>query len=197
MVIKSVFFPDYALQGQKIPAHAMWEDDKFKIIRVEFPEGLDLESVYNAVKYMQKVALKIRQATSHNWEKILPLFTQLYHGDIGLNLQKTFTHLSKSKQTCALVAEQDEKLVGSVIGNYYIDLDWEGKTAKLQAIIVDEKHRNRRIGKKLFQHFLIQAKENNCRAISARVNRKNRKASNFYETLNFEEAKTNEDILEL
>jgi ribosomal protein S18 acetylase RimI-like enzyme len=118
-------------------------------------------------------------------------------GNIGPNLQKVFVHLARSKENCALVAEQDEKLVGSVIGNYYIDLDWEGKTAKLQAIIVDEKHRNQGIGKKLFQHFLTRAKENNCQAVTARVNRKNRKTSNFYKKLNFEEAGTSEYILGL
>lgn len=140
---------------------------------------------------------KIRQAIPQDWNKILPLFIQLYHGDIGPNLQEVFAYLTGSKENCVLVAEQNEKLVGSVIGNYYIDLDWEGKTAKLQAIIVDKKHRNQGIGKKLLHHFLTQAKENNCRAVTARVNRKNRKASNFYERLNFEEAETSEYILEL
>jgi ribosomal protein S18 acetylase RimI-like enzyme len=87
--------------------------------------------------------------------------------------------------------------VGTIIGNYYVDLDWEGKIAKLQAIIVDEKHQNQGIGKKLLQHFHAQAKENNCRTITARVNRKNRKARNFYKKSKFEEAGTNEHIVEL
>jgi len=145
---------------------------------------------------MQK-RLRIRQAIQEDWENILPLFIQLYHGDIGPNLQKIFLRLARSKETCVLVAEQDEKLVGLVIGNYYVDLDWEGKIAKLQAIIVDEKHRDQGVGNKLLHRFLAQVKENNCRAVTARVNRKNRRARDFYETLNFQEARTSEYILEL
>ena len=141
--------------------------------------------------------LKIRLATGEDWENILPLFVQLYHGDIGPNLQKVFVRLTKGKDGCVLVAEWDEKLVGLIIGNYYMDLDWEGKTAKLQAIIVNKKRRNRGIGRKLLSRFLTQAKENNCRAVTARVNRKNRKANNFYERLNFKDAGTAEYILEL
>jgi len=83
------------------------------------------------------------------------------------------------------------------LANYYLDLDWEGKTAKLQAIIVDKKHQNQGIGRKLIQQFLTQAKENNCQAVTARVNRKNKKANNFCKKQNFEESETNEYILEL
>jgi ribosomal protein S18 acetylase RimI-like enzyme len=141
--------------------------------------------------------LTIRQATPKDWKKILPLFTQLYHGDIGPDLKKVFTTLTTSKKNSVLIAEQNEKAVGALIGSYYLDIDWEGKIAKLQAIIVDKKHQGKGIGKKLFHHFQTQAKGNNCRAITARVNRKNKQARGFYEKLNLEEAETNEYILEL
>ena len=141
--------------------------------------------------------LKIRKATPKDYDKILPLFTQLYHGDIGPNLKETFTNLTKNKENTILIAEQNKKPLGTLIANNYMDLDWEGKTAKLQAIIVDQKYRNKGIGKKLLQHFQTQAKTNGCRAITARVNRKNKNAQLFYEKLNFTQAETNEYTLEL
>jgi len=141
--------------------------------------------------------LKIRKATPEDYAKILPLFKQLYHGDIGPNLKNTFTNLTRSRESHVSVAEQNQKLVAALIANYYLDLDWEGKTAKLQAIIVDEKHRNEGIGKKLLHHFQTQAKNNKCQAITARVNRKNKTARLFYETLNFTQAETNEYVLQL
>jgi len=141
--------------------------------------------------------LKIRKATLQDWSKTLPLFKQLYHGDIGPNMRKAFTTLTKDSENCVLVAEQNKELIGAIIGNYYLDLDWEDKTAKLQAIIVNEKHRNKGIGKKLFQHFLTETKKHKCRAITLRVNQKNEIASNFYEKLNFTKAETKEYILEL
>lgn len=144
---------------------------------------------------MQK-ALEIRQATPEDWEKTSPLFEQLYHGDLGPDLRKVFTILATNIEGSVLIAEQDKKTIGVLVGSYYLDLDWEGKIAKLQAIIVDRKHQNQGIGRKLLKHFLKQAKEKNCRAIIARVNRKNR-GSDFYEKLDFEEAGTSEYMLEL
>ena len=141
--------------------------------------------------------LAIRQAISEDWEKILPLLEQLYHGDIGSDLRKVFAILARSKESSVLIAEQHEKPVGVLIGSYHLDVDWEGKIARLQAIITDEKHRNRGVGRKLLCHFLTQTKENNCRAITLRVNQKNEGARLFYEKLNFSKAKTDEYILEL
>jgi len=108
-----------------------------------------------------------------------------------------FIKLTQNKESITLIAEQNQKFLGALLANYYLDLDWEGKPAKLQAIIVDKKHQNQGIGRKLIQQFLTQAKENNCQAVTARVNRKNKKANNFYKKQNFEESETNEYILEL
>jgi ribosomal protein S18 acetylase RimI-like enzyme len=141
--------------------------------------------------------LRIRQGFPEDWEKILPLFTQLYHGDIGPNLRKVFARLSRGAEGVVMVAELNGKFVGSVIGSYCLDLDWEGKIARLQAIIVDEKHRGRGIGEAMLHRFLVRAKESSCRAVVARVNRKNRKGGSFFEKLNFEEAGTSEYFLEL
>jgi ribosomal protein S18 acetylase RimI-like enzyme len=141
--------------------------------------------------------LTIRHATAKDWDKILPLFEQLYHGDIGPDLRKVFVHFTRDKESLVLIAEQNKKPVGTLVSNYYTDIDWEGKTAKLQAIIVDKKHRNKKIGKKLLQNLLTEAKKHNCKAITSRVNRKNKTARLFHEKLNFEKTQTNEYILQL
>jgi ribosomal protein S18 acetylase RimI-like enzyme len=141
--------------------------------------------------------LTIRQAIPEDWEKILPLFEQLYHGDIGPDLRNVFAILARDKENSVLIAEQNEKPVGVLAGSYHLDVDWEGKIAKLQAVIIDEKHRNRGVGKKLLCHFLTQTKENNCRTITLRVNQKNISARLFYEKLNFSKAETDEYILAL
>ena len=144
-----------------------------------------------------KNQLKIRQATPKDWNKILPLLKQLYHNDIGPNMKNTFNELTKNKQNLILIAEQNQTITGALIANYYLDLDWEAKTAKLQAIIVHKKHRNKSIGTKLFQQFHKHAKQHKCKAITLRVNRKNKTAALFYEKLNFTKAETNEYTLEL
>jgi ribosomal protein S18 acetylase RimI-like enzyme len=147
-------------------------------------------------RILMQTPLKIRQATPSDWNKILPLFKQLYHGDIGPNLQKTYQSLTKNREACVLIAEQNTKPVGALIANYYLDADWEGKIAKLQAIIVDEKHRKQGIGKKLFHSFLKHARNNGCIATTLRVNEKNKDAQLFYEKLHLTKAETQEYIIE-
>jgi ribosomal protein S18 acetylase RimI-like enzyme len=73
-----------------------------------------------------------------------------------------------------------------------MDIDWEGKTARIEAIIVDEKHRRTGIGKRLTHHFFTLAKGQACKAVKSRVNTKNRTAQKFHESLGFERADTYE-----
>jgi ribosomal protein S18 acetylase RimI-like enzyme len=141
--------------------------------------------------------LRIRRATPNDWQGILPLFEQLYHGDIGPDLRNVFTTLATSRESCIFVAEQNRKLVGAIVGSLYLDIDWEGKIAKLQAIIVDEHERRNGIGRRLYQHFLTYAKRHRARAVTARVNRRNTEALAFYEKLAFTKAETIEHITEI
>lgn len=141
--------------------------------------------------------LTVRDATPDDFDKCFPLLEQLYHGDIGSNFKEVFNRFARGKRSCVIMAEQHGKTLGVLIGSYYLDIDWEGKVAKIQALIVEEKHRKKRIGKKLVQHFTQKAKQNGCRAVRSRINRKNKNACLFHEKLGFWEAETYEYILEL
>ena len=138
----------------------------------------------------------VRNATPDDFERCFPLLEELYHGDIGRNFKEVFNKFARGKRSCVIVAEQDRKILGVLIGSYYLDIDWEGKVAKIQALIVKEKHRKKGIGKKLVQRFIEKAKQNGCRAVRSRVNRKNKNACLFHEKLGFWEAETYEYILE-
>jgi ribosomal protein S18 acetylase RimI-like enzyme len=152
---------------------------------------------HNRQRFLMQEKLKIRHATPSDWERTLPLFEQLYHGDIGPDLRNVFTTLATSKENCIFVAQQDEKLVGALVGSFYLDIDWEGKIAKLQAIVVDEPCRRHEVGGILLQHFLNHAKKHHARVITARVNRRSREALLFYKKLAFTKTETTECILEL
>ncbi len=69
--------------------------------------------------------------------------------------------------------------------------------AKIQALIVEEKHRREGIGEELAQRFIEKAKQNGCRVVKSRINRGNKKACLFHEKLGFWQAETYEYILEL
>ncbi len=141
--------------------------------------------------------LTVRDATPDDFNRCFPLLEQLYHGDVGCNFNEVFNKLARSKRSSVLMAEQRGKTLGVLIGSYYLDIDWEGNVAKIQALIVEEKHRKKGIGKKLVQHFIQKAKQNGCRAVRSRINRENKNACLFHEKLGFWEAETYEYILEL
>lgn len=141
--------------------------------------------------------LAVRNAMPDDFDRCFPLLEQLYHGDIGINVKEVFNKLVKNKRSCVMMAEQCGKTLGVLIGSYYLDIDWEDMVAKIQALIVEDKHRNKGIGKRLVQQFLERAKQKGCRAVTSRVNRKNQTARLFHEKLGFEEAETYEYILEL
>ena len=141
--------------------------------------------------------LTVRDATSDDFNRCFPLLEQLYHGDIGRNFKEAFNKLARSKRSCVMVAEQHGKTLAALIGSYHLDIDWEGKVAKIQALIVKEKHRKKGIGKMLVQHFIQKAKQNRCCAVRSRINLKNKNACLFHEKLGFWKAETYEYILEL
>lgn len=49
--IKSIFVPDYALQGQNVPTHVTWESLSVEKVEINFPLSLQLKEVYNTDSY--------------------------------------------------------------------------------------------------------------------------------------------------
>ena len=125
------------------------------------------------------------------------LWFLLYHGDIGPNFKRSFKEYVTKEEGVILLAEQKHTLVGILVGSYHLDIDWEGRTARIDALIVDEAHRMRGIARKLTQHFLAMAKKKECRAVKSRVNVKNVNARKFHESLGFSRANTHEYIKDL
>jgi ribosomal protein S18 acetylase RimI-like enzyme len=126
----------------------------------------------------------------------LPLLTSLYHGDIGSNFKKTFESYVTGENGIVLLARYRGEVGGILIGSYQMDIDWEGKTARIDAIIVNQKNRKMGIGKKLAQSFLNMAKKQSCQAVKSRVNVNNRLAQRFHESLGFARAETYEYTLD-
>jgi ribosomal protein S18 acetylase RimI-like enzyme len=138
---------------------------------------------------------KIREAKVDDYLVCLPLLTALYHGDIGSDFRRTFEDFVESEHGIVLIAE-NTKVLGVLVGGYHLDIDWEGKTAKIDAIIVDETSRKRGIGTELVRHFIADAKRKNCEAVKSRVNTENFAAQEFHRTLGFTKARTYEYFLD-
>jgi ribosomal protein S18 acetylase RimI-like enzyme len=138
----------------------------------------------------------IRKAKVGDYSRCLPLLTLLYHGDIGTDFKKAFESFITGDNSIVLLAQSRRGVVGILIGSYQMDIDWEGKTGRIDAIVVDEKHRRTGIGKRLARHFVTLAEGQRCKAVKSRVNRKNEEAQRFHESLGFARADTYEYVLD-
>ena len=140
--------------------------------------------------------IAIRNAEVGDYSRCLPLLTLLYHGDIGTDFEKTFESFITGDNNIALLAQSRREVVGILIGTCQMDIDWEGKTARIDAIVVSEKHRRTGIGKQLVNRFITLAQKQGCKAAKSRVNRKNEEARKFHENLGFARADTYEYMLD-
>jgi ribosomal protein S18 acetylase RimI-like enzyme len=146
---------------------------------------------------MKNKSPNIRTAKPDDYYSCMPLLSVLYHGDIGPDFKQTFESFIKNRDCTVLLAEHSSKVIGVLIGSCHIDIDFEGKTAKIDALIVDEAFRRKQIGRSLLCRFVMWARKKHCKALRSRVNMKNKTAQSFHENLGFTKAKTCEYILEL
>ncbi len=141
--------------------------------------------------------MTIRNAEVGDYSRCLPLFTLLYHGDIGTDFKKTFESYITGHDSMVLLAQTRSGVVGILVGSCQMDIDWEGRTARIDAIIVGEKHRRTGIGRQLAEEFIKLAQRRGCKAVKSRVNTKNEGAQGFHESLGFARADTYEYTLDL
>lgn len=143
---------------------------------------------------MKDQTVKIRTGEMDDYSCCLPLFTRLYHGDIGSDFRQTFEDYVR--EGIVLLAENSGKLVGLLVGSHHLDIDWEGKTAKIDAIIVYQANQKKGIGTKLVKHFISLSRREQCKAVKSRVNTENIVAQKFHESLGFTKANTYEYFLD-
>jgi ribosomal protein S18 acetylase RimI-like enzyme len=147
--------------------------------------------------FMRKPHITVRIARAEDYLACLPLLSLLYHGDLGPNFQKVFeAYAATEEEGVILLAEQSTKPVGILVGSYHLDIDWEGRIARIDAIIVDEPFRMRGIGKNLTSCFIAMARKKQCIAVKSRVNQNNIVAQRFHRSLGFSRADTYEYILD-
>lgn len=146
---------------------------------------------------MKDKLVRIRTAKIDDYSACLPLFSLLYHGDIGPDFEITFEGFVNSEDGIVLLAEHSDKVVGILVGSYHLDIDWEGNIARIDALIVDKALRRMGIGRRLVRYFITRAKNDSCKAVRSRVNRKNRIAQIFHDNQGFTKANTYEYFLDL
>jgi len=95
--------------------------------------------------------VKLRSGTRNDIERLMPLFRDLYRGDIGKHFVEILGEYIESENHVTIVAEDGSNILGVLVGSYRLDMDYECRAGFVDAIVVDKQFR--RIGKKLLQHF--------------------------------------------
>ena len=84
------------------------------------------------------------------------------------------------------IAEEEEKILGSLYICIIPNLSNNGKSIGfIENVIIDEKYRNKGIGKKLIEMAIEYARENNCYKVSLQSGIKRTEAHKFYEKIGF------------
>ncbi len=92
---------------------------------------------------MDESLVNIRIAETKEYSKCLPLFNLLYHGDVGPDFRHIFEDYAAKEEGIILLAESSYGLVGILVGSYHLDIDREGRTSRIDAIIVEEAKRKK------------------------------------------------------
>lgn len=146
---------------------------------------------------MKDRPFRLRLAEMGDFAACLPLFSLLYHGDIGPDFKSTFERFIDSKDCTVLLAEHSNNVIGILVGSYRLDIDWEGNIARIDALIVDKAFRRMGIGSRLVSFFVDKSRNDGCKAIKSRINIENVIAQSLHQSLGFERANTYEYFLNL
>lgn len=142
---------------------------------------------------------KIRKANIKDAKSVNELLTLLIRDekkyDININeectIEKLYEDIIPNENSIVLVAEKDKKILGYLFGyiiengNAYLE-----KSAKLEALYIDEKYRKNKIATSLIEKFKIWSKEKKVKYIEVQVLNENASAYNLYKKEEFKEFKS-------
>jgi len=121
---------------------------------------------------------------------ILELYKQLGNSNGSLftvnEANKIWDNNIENNNIKYFIAEEENKILGSLYISIIPNLSNNGKSIGfIENIIIDEKYRNKGIGKKLMEMAIEYAKENNCYKITLQSGIKRTEAYKFYEKIGF------------
>ena len=129
--------------------------------------------------------ISIRQANSsdlpaiHDLVRELAIYEEGEHEFIA-TLEEYKRDFEKGWFECQIAENQENTILGMVL--YYETFStWKGRMLYLEDFVVKEKYRRYGVGQKLFDAFLVTAKEKNCSLIKWQVLDWNTPALKFYE----------------
>ncbi|MDA0194998.1 MAG: GNAT family N-acetyltransferase [Bacteroidetes bacterium] len=139
--------------------------------------------------------LIIRRATIEDVPRIIELISQDqmgrakddYSGSVSSDYQKAFEKIDLDDNCELMVAELENKIVGTFQLNYLQYVSHSGGIRVLVEMVrVDKSCRNQGIGKKMLEYITQRARERGAQLIELTTNKKRSRAHKFYKSLGFE-----------
>lgn len=130
----------------------------------------------------------VREATLQDGDNIFELvkdFATSFEPRKELFIQ-SFRNLLNDKKAFILVADNDDKVIGYLLGFIHTTFFANGNVAWLEEITVDEKFRRAGVGSELVKAFEQKAMGNGCKLIALAT----RRAADFYLSIGYEESAT-------
>lgn len=139
--------------------------------------------------------MNIRKATKHDLPEMVRMLAddvlgskrESYQDPLPSEYYEAFNDIEEQQGNCILVAVEEEELLGFLQLTFIPGLPRMGmKRAQIEGVRVDEKHRGKRIGEKLFEDAFERAKEAKCSMVQLATDKSRKDAHRFYERLGFE-----------
>jgi N-acetylglutamate synthase-like GNAT family acetyltransferase len=129
----------------------------------------------------------IRDAYSSDAEALVALIRHLGYPASADAVRERVERLWSSEADRLVVAELDGEIVGLASLHTSLSIAYDGQAAKLSAIVVDERHRQRGIGRALVEEMEREAKRRGCCLVFLTTAGRREDAHAFYERMGFEE----------
>ena len=132
--------------------------------------------------------IKIRKATENDFEKVYPLFEQLWpNKELDKNaLRVVFNRGVNSTTDELLCLDNSKELIGFCAYAFVNNLWQAGTIAYMYAMVVDEKYRGKGYGTMLIQESIKDSREKGLKRLELDSGFHREKAHEFYLKLGFE-----------
>lgn len=133
------------------------------------------------------MALTIRDARASDAQALATLIGQLGYPTSAEAVARRVELLRASEADRLVVADMDGEVVGLASLHTSLSVEFDEPAAKLSAIVVDERHRRRGIGKALVAEMEAEARRRGCCLIFLTTAERRKDAHAFYRRIGFDE----------